>query len=64
LSVFVGNCFECNKKNGLLKLSLDTQFEKKAKENFVKVKQSHYRRGQAQRVPRVLRLPDFKTIGT
>jgi len=31
---------------------------------IVKVKQSHYRTGQALEDSRRLRLPDFKTIGT
>jgi len=34
------------------------------KRGIIKVKQSHYRLGQALRVHRRLRLPDFKTIGT
>jgi hypothetical protein len=31
---------------------------------MVKVKKSHYRPGQALEGSRMLRLPDFKTIGT
>ena len=30
----------------------------------VKIKRSFYRLGQALRVPRRLRFPDFKTVGT
>jgi len=58
----------CRKRNFHLKHETEIYFtlvfDRKETRNLRKVKQSHYRPGQALRIYRRLRLPDFKTIGT
>jgi len=69
LSVFVGNCVEYKRKNDMtytkfavLKVSLDTQFEKNAKEIFVKTKPIPLQAWTGPEGSRRLRLLNFKTI--